>query len=139
MYVLDTSVISELMRAEPEKNVLRWAASVDADDFATTAICKAEILYGIAIMPDGRRRAELEEATSELFDKKLAWRVYPFDSEAAEVYARLRSRRTAVGRPMKEPDAQIAAIAAMHSAVLVTRNVADFERLGLELINPWAE
>ena len=75
MYVLDTNVISELMRAEPDENVLRWAATLEADEFATTAICEAEILYGITILPEGKRRKALEEAAKVLFDAKLERRV----------------------------------------------------------------
>ena len=137
MYVLDTNVISELMRAEPEENVLSWAATVDANEFATTAICEADILYGITILPERKRRKALEEAAKVLFDAKLERRVFPFDSEAAEIYARLRAHRTAIGRPIKEFDAHIAAIAVAHTSVLVTRDIADFEHMGLELVNPW--
>jgi predicted nucleic acid-binding protein len=139
MFILDTNVISELMRAKPDDNVLRWANSVDTDEFATTAICEAEILYGLAIMPDGKRRSELEEGAKLMFEQKLARRVFPFDSAAAEFYARLRAHQTAIGRPMKEPDAQIAAISAVHSGILVTRNISDFDHVSLELINPWAD
>jgi predicted nucleic acid-binding protein len=139
MFILDTNVISELMRAEPDAHVVRWASSVEAEDFATTAICEAEVLYGLALMPEGRRRTELQRGARVIFDQKLGRRVFPFDSEAAETYARLRAQRTAMGRPMREADAQIAAICAVQACILATRDIADFDNVGLELINPWTD
>jgi len=104
----------------------------------TTAITEAELLYGIALLPDGRRRRSLEEVINRIFAEDLTDRVLPFDSTAAHQFADLAASRRRAGRPIAEADARIAAIARSRGAALATRNVGDFVGCGLELINPWA-
>ena len=98
---------------------------------------EAELLYGVAITPTGRRRNALEAAMSRWLDLGFADRILPFDSSAARAYAEIASRRRHAGRPIGEADCQIAAISRSHGAVLVTRNVHDFEDTGVDLVDPW--
>lgn len=138
MIVLDTNVLSELLRARPADNVRRWVLIQPASTLFTTSICQAEILYGLALLPKGRRRADLSQAADALFDRKLAGRILSFDSAAARVYADMSAARRSMGRPIGQTDAQIAAIAASHGASVATRNVADFADCGVAIIDPWS-
>ena len=137
MIVLDTNVVSEVMRPAPSPEVLRWWAGYPASSLFTTTVTQAEILYGIALMAKGRRRQSLESAAKAVFAEDFAERVLPFDSDAAEVFAQIAAASRARGRPMTQLDAQIAAIAHSRGAALATRNTADFERRGVRLLNPW--
>jgi len=103
----------------------------------TTTICEAEIFYGLALMPRGRRRARLEQALTAIFEEDLADRILPFDSTAARAFASIAAKRRALGRPISEFDAQIAAIADSLGATLATRNVEDFAACGIKVISPW--
>ncbi len=136
MMVLDTNVISELMRPAPSKTVLDWLRRQNTRDLFTTTVSEAEIFYGIETAPFGRRRQELlRQAEAILGDFEN--RVLPFDRLAARVYASVASARKSMGRPAKIMDTQIAAICLCNEALLVTRNVADFEGCGVRLVNPW--
>ncbi len=137
MIVLDTNVISELMRIRPEPKILAWADGLDLDAVVITAMNEAEILHGLSRLPDGRRKQELQQGWDGLMAEMFTGRVLPFTSEAAHWYAELLRRRERMGRPMATADAVIAAIALAHGAALATRDVADFSDIGLELINPW--
>lgn len=137
MIVLDTNVISELLLPRPTPSVVDWLAEQHAGAIFTTAITEAEILYGIRLLPDGRRRRDLEAAILPIFSEDLAGRVLPFDREAADVYGAIATDRRKIGRPISQFDAQIAAITLSRGAALATRNVYDFESLGLSIINPW--
>ena len=137
MLVLDTNVASELMRPEPAAAVAFWIAERHAKEMFLTAVSEAELLYGIAIMPAGRRRDMLAAAMTQWLDLGFSERILPFDSAAARAYAAVASERRLAGRPIGEADCQIAAISRSRGAVLVTRNVRDFEGAGLEVINPW--
>ena len=137
MLVLDTNVASELMRPEPTPSVAAWIAGRDAEELYLTAVSEAEMLYGVAIMPTGRRRNALEVAMHRWLELGFADRILPFDSSAARAYAEIASRRRHAGRPIGEADCQIAAISRSHGAVLVTRNVRDFEDTGVDLVDPW--
>ena len=137
MIVLDTNVVSEIIARTPSQKVLEWLRLQRRDTIYTTAITEAEILTGVAVMPQGKRRAELEVATGTLFESHFASRILPFDSEAARIYPRLVAARKRLGRPVTALDAQIGAICAANGAALATRNVRDFEGCGLQLINPW--
>lgn len=137
MIILDTNVISELARINPEPNVVTWLDSLPAAEMATTAITAAELLYGVARLPDGRRRAALAETIEALINDDFRGRVEPFDSLAAQQYATVVVGREKKGRPISTADAQIAAICRVHSATLATRNTGDFTDTGIDLINPW--
>ncbi|CAG9166149.1 type II toxin-antitoxin system VapC family toxin [Cupriavidus pinatubonensis] len=139
MIVLDTNVLSELMRAQADSSVIGWLDRQEPASFAITAVTVAELLYGIARLPDGRRKAGLQEAALQMLDEEFADRVLPFDEDAAVHYAALVSQRDRAGRPISMADAQIAAICRHHAATLATRNSKDFEGTGLILANPWLD
>jgi predicted nucleic acid-binding protein len=136
MFVLDTNVLSAMMLADRTPQVAAWMAGQDEALLYTTAVSHAEILSGLAVMTDGRRRRALEEAAREMFDE-FEGRILPFDTEAASAYADLFAIRRKAGRPSAPLDLMIAAIARAQLAIMVTRNTADFEGCGLTLINPW--
>jgi len=139
MIVLDTNVVSELMRLDPNRDVLAWMeAQVPARVF-TTAVTKAEVLFGIETMPIGRRRLLLEKSANRTFGVNFSMRILPFDSGAAEFYAVIGAHRRSQGRPISYPDAQIAAIVLSRGATLATRNTKDFAHCGIKLVNPWGE
>ncbi len=138
MFALDTNVSSELMRPEPTTTVAAWFAQRDAQEMYLTAVSEAELRYGVAIMPTGKRRNTLEAAMTRWLDIGFRGRVLPFDSAAARAYAQIAADRRQAGRPVGEADCQIAAICRSRNAVLVTRNVRDFEGVGVEVINPWS-
>lgn len=137
MILLDTNVLSELIRREPDERVTRWLDSLDAAAVATTAITAAELLYGVARLPAGRRKKQLSEAIRGLIEEDFDGRVEAFDATAATHYAALVSDRETVGRPISVADAQIAAICRKLGATLATRNTSDFKDAGIELLDPW--
>lgn len=137
MIVLDTNVLSELMRPAPSETVLRWVAGYPAASLFTTTVTQAEILFGLALLPDGRRRSDLLAAARQMFAEDFAGRVLPFDTAAATAFAPIAAGRRQKGRPTGAFDAQIAAIASSRGAALATRNGADFLDCGLSLVNPW--
>ena len=136
MFVLDTNILSAMMRLDRMPEVATWMAGQDEDGLYTTAISHAEIFSGLAIMTDGRRRRALENTAREMFDE-FEGRIFPFDTDAAGAYADLFSIRRNAGRPSAPLDLMIAAIARARGANMVTRNTADFAGCGLSLINPW--
>jgi predicted nucleic acid-binding protein len=138
MIVLDTNVISELMRSEPHPAVVAWVASHPSATFCTTSVNKAEILYGILALPHGRRRTALVAAAEAMFAEDLADRILPFDEAAADRYAEIVVARRRAGRPIEALDALIAATALVAGADLATRDVGGFQGLGLTLIDPWS-
>jgi len=135
--VLDTNVISEMMKPEPTERVARWMAAQPATSLYTTAITQAEILHGVMLLPAGRRRSAVEAAAEAMFRGDFGGRVLPFGSDAARVYARIASDRGRAGRPISHFDAQIAAIARCTGAAVATRNVSDFGGCGVQVIDPW--
>jgi predicted nucleic acid-binding protein len=135
MIVLDTNVLSELTRERPSPRVLHWHGT--QEDLFTTAITQAEMFYGLELMPGGRRRRDMWTSLDRIFNDVFAVRILPFDSLAALMYADLAASRKRIGRPIKQPDAQIAAIARSRGAAVATRNTADFEHCGIKVINPW--
>ena len=137
MIILDTNVISELACTDPEPNVVNWLDSLPAAEVATTAVTATELLYGVARLPDGRRKASLAETIDALIREEFRDRVEPFDGRAAEQYATVVVGRERKGRPIGMADAQIAAICRVRSAALATRNTSDFTDTGIDLINPW--
>jgi predicted nucleic acid-binding protein len=137
MILLDTNVISELMRAEPAQAVLDWFAQRDATDLFISAITEAELRTGVAILPEGQRRDRLQQALDAMIDQDFQSRVLPFDSPAARAYADIAAQRRAAGRSITEADCQIAAIARALGVPVATRNTKDFAGCGITLINPW--
>lgn len=137
MIVLDTNVLSELIRPQPEARVVRWIDEQDPPSLAITAITAAELLFGVERLADGARKAQLADAIHALMDEEFAGRVLAFDGAAAEHYADLVAERERQGRPVATADGQIAAICRNHAARLVTRNVRDFEATGVETVDPW--
>lgn len=138
MIILDTNIISELMKPRPHPAVFDWFGMQAAARLFTTSVNKAEILYGIAALPDGRRRAELAVAAEEIFAEELADRVLPFDATAANHYAEIVVMRRRAGRPIESFDAQIAATALVFGADIATRDLSGFADCGVNLIDPWA-
>ncbi len=137
MFILDTNVISELMKRVPDNAVLSWLAASAAADLYTTTITQAEILYGIMLLPPGKRRTAFESAADAMFNEDFAGRILPFGGDAVHPYARIASKRSRSGRPISHLDAQIAAIAHATGAVILTRNTRDFDRCGVRVVNPW--
>lgn len=138
MIILDTNVVSELMRPSPVQVVADWSLSQDARGLFTTSVTLAEIRYGIERLADGQRKAQLRAKAADIFFG-LANKVLPFDARAALRYSTLMANRGRAGQPMAGFDAQIAAICLSHDAALATRNLKDFRHTGLDLINPWQQ
>lgn len=140
MILLDTNVLSEFMRPRPSARVVAWLDEQPAANVCTSAISRAEIELGLALMPKSRRQEALREAARAMFDEDFAGRCLPFDEGAARHYARIVSARIRAGRPISVEDAQIAAIALAHTLRLATRNTTDFASIdGLKVVNPWTD
>ena len=137
MIVLDTNVLSELITARPDPEVVSWLETQAMDALFTTAISQGEMLYGACILPAGRHRDTLLHEVEAIFSADMAGRVLPYDSDAAGIHATLAAMRRAWGRPISQPDAMIAGIVASRGAVLATRNVRDFEGCGIDVVDPW--
>ena len=138
MIIIDTTVISELMRLRPEPAVMAWFAAQYSAELYLTTINEAELRAGAAILPPGRRRERLAAEVDAVVREEFAGRVLPFDSAAARAYAEIAGARRSLGRPILEADCQIAAIACASEAAVATRNSADFWHCGIALIDPWA-
>lgn len=137
MIVLDTNVISELLRPAPAGQVMSWIASQPLDNLYTTSITQAEMFYGVRILPEGNRRTNLEQAIAAIFREDFAGRILPFDGGAAMAFAEIAAQRKLSGRAIPQADTQIAAITHFRQAHLATRNISDFEDISIPLINPW--
>lgn len=137
MILLDTNVLSELLRPSPSQMVLDWISKQPRASLFTSAIVRAEILYGIRLLPEGRRKAGLEDAALAIFKDEFAGQVLSFDVDAADAYAEIGAARRYTGKPISQFDAMIAGIARSRGAILATRNVKDFEECGIEVIDPW--
>lgn len=137
MIVLDTNVVSEVIRVEPNPQVIGWIDGILDDALFITAVTEAELLYGMERLPDGKRKSALAGAIEDIVEGDFRDRILPFDHGAASHYGRIVAGRERVGRPIAAPDAQIASICAFWGATLATRNVADFVGTGIELVNPW--
>jgi hypothetical protein len=135
--ILDTNVLSEMLRSAPDARVSGWLTAQPMTQMFTTAVTEAEIRYGVSRLPIGQRKDALQSAVDGLFNEDMSGRILPFDSEAAKLYAEIVSGRERVGRPMSQFDAEIAAVARSRGAKLATRNTTDFEGCGIDLINPW--
>jgi toxin FitB len=136
--VLDTNVLSELLRSHPHPAVLAWSETQNHARFAVAAVTEAELRFGLAILPDGRRKTVMTEAVDRIIRGALGGRVVAFDRPATVHYAAFMAARRSAGRPVAVTDAMIAATAlAAGAETLATRNVKDFEGSGLDLLNPW--
>ena len=136
--LLDTNVLSELMRSQPSSIVLGWFAQQEGAVFYTSAITQAELLLGVALLPGGKRRDAIAGAVEQMFDQDFAGRCLPFDELAGHEYAALVATRNKAGMPISTEDAQIAAIALRHGLALATRNTKDFRKINeLVLLDPW--
>jgi hypothetical protein len=137
LIVLDTNVLSEMMRPAPDPVVTEWLSARPATSLFTTTITQAEILYGLQLLTAANRRSRLATAAQEMFAIDFAGRVLSFDQAAAQAYAEIAVARRRAGRPIAQFDAQIAAIARSRDAAVATRNVPDFEVCGIGVIDPW--
>ncbi len=137
MILLDTNVLSELIRPAPERAVERWLADQPPASVFICAVTEAELRYGVALLPLGHRRSVLAAAIDAMLEVDFAGRVLPFDSASAIAFAQIAAGRRLAGRPISQADAQIAAVAQSRGAALATRNVPDFESCGIEVVNPW--
>ena len=137
MIILDTNVLSEFMRVAPSPVVMDWVGQQEASELFVTTITQAEVYYGLALLPVGKRRGDLERAARLMFEQDFEGRILTFDSAAAVEYAVVASLRRQVGKPIAQADAQIAAIALANNAMLATRNIPDFVDCQLILVNPW--
>lgn len=136
--LLDTNVLSEILRSVPDPKVLAWFSAQREDQLFVSAVTQAEMLLGARLLPEGRRRQRLEEALRGLFDTDFDARMLPFDRDAVGHYVDIVASRRRAGRPISQFDAQIAAIARCRGLSLATRNVRDFEGCGLRVADPWA-
>lgn len=138
MFVVDTNVLSELMNPRGSAEVIAWADACPRQDQFTTALNQAEILYGLAIMPKGRKRNDRILWADAMFAEDFHGRILPFDERAAGHYADIVATRQRLGRRIEPVDAQIAAIARVHGMTVVTRDTKDFADCGIDVVNPWA-
>jgi toxin FitB len=137
MTILDTNVISELMKPAPSTAVIQWFEAQRRPRLFTSAPSMAEVFLGVQLLPRGKRREGVESAARLMFEVKFEGKVLPFDSTSAALYAEIVVRHRKAGRPISFWDAQIASIARSHGAALATRDVRDFEGSGIEIVNPW--
>jgi len=137
MIILDTNVLSELMKPNPSPEVVSWTESNLSAELFIATITQAEILYGIELLPDGKRKNNLQFAAKLMFEEDFNQRILPFDQLAAKFYASIASSRKKSGKPISQFDAQIAAIAKSRGANISTRNEKDFTKCGVKVINPW--
>lgn len=137
MLVLDTNVVSELMRPQPDERVLSWIRGQPIGTMAVTTITIMEIRYGIARLPEGVRKGALEAKFRQFLARGFAGRVLPFDEDAAEMSATIRALRSRMGRHIGTEDCMIAGIARQHGATVVTRDARGFEGYGVPVVNPW--
>jgi len=136
--ILDTNVLSEALRPEPDAAVMAWLAAQSTAAMFTTTVTRADLLYGVGLLPAGRRHDDLHAAVVAILDEDMAGRVLPFDKDAADAYADIAVARKRAGQPLSQFDAMIAGIARSRGATVATHNSSDFVDCGIELANPWA-
>lgn len=137
MIVLDTNVLSELIRPAPKPSVVEWLREQKRSSLFTTTISRGEMLLGVMLLADGQRKRRLHDEVSAIFVEDMADRILPYDSDAADAFVAITAARRASGRPIGQSDAMIAGIVRSRGARLATRNVRDFEGCGIVLIDPW--
>ncbi|MBP0606003.1 MULTISPECIES: type II toxin-antitoxin system VapC family toxin [Burkholderia] len=138
MILVDTNVISEPLRREPSAAVIEWLDAQNVDTLFVAAISLAEIRFGVAVLPVGRRRDWLEQSIEQRVVPLFRGRILPFDDAASKAYASLRAKARGTGNAMASADGLIAATAAANGLIVATRDVAPFEAAGLRVIDPWA-
>lgn len=138
MIVLDTNVLSEVMRPVPDAGVLAWLAVQPRLSLFTSTITRGELLYGVFLLPEGRRKEGLLHVLQDIFEEDLAGQILSFDSASADAFAEIAIARREAGRPISQNDAMIAAVARSRGASLATRNIRDFVGCGVHLIDPWS-
>ncbi len=139
MIVLDTNALSEALKPSPSQAVLDWLAAQEPRGVFITTITQAEVLYGIESLPAGKRKVHLSAAVERVFVERFPGRILPFDEDAARLFAKIVRQRDAVGHPISQFDAMIAAIARSQSAAVATRNTGDFDGCGVRVVNPWVD
>lgn len=137
MIILDTNVISEAIRPTLDPRVQAWLKRMPRATLFTTVISRAELLYGVALLPDGRRKSDMKQAVLRILDSGFKGRIIDFDIECADIFAEISAQRRQQGKPISQADAMIAAMALARKASLATRNTKDFQGCGVELVNPW--
>ncbi len=137
MFVLDTNVLTELMDIGGAPQVMAWVNPIRKGDLFTTVLNQAEIFYGIALMPEGRRRNQLAARAELMFDEDFHERVLPFDERAVRHFVDIAVKTKKRGREVRTFDPQIAAIARAHDMTVVTRNVKHFEGCDVDILDPW--
>lgn len=137
MIVLDTNVLSDLMRPAPSDAVVSWLSAQPNSSQYITSVTQSEILHGILLLPTGKRRTALLSAAEAMFEHDFAGRILAFGMDAAPLYAKIAADRRRAGHPISQFDAQIAAIVRATGAKLATRNVTDFSGCGITVVNPW--
>ncbi len=138
MIILDTNVFSEALKPSPSRAVLRWLSTQEKLAVFTTTITLAEVLYGIEVLPPGKRSGGLSHLVESLFADEFQDRILPFDDDAARVFPEIVVDRERMGRPIAQFDAMIASIARCTRSTVATRNTDDFEDCGIQIVNPWA-
>ena len=138
-YLLDTNVVSEWTKPQPDAGVIKWLAEADEDRVFLSAVTLAEVRYGIELLPKGARRDRLSNWLRNELTERFAGRILPIDSSVAEVWGQLLARTQAVGRTLSIMDGFISATAEVHQMTVVTRNVTHFQGLGHPIFNPWTE
>ncbi len=137
MILLDTNIVSEVMRPRPDDHVIDWLNRQNSTDLYVSSVTIAEIIYGIWVLPDGRRKQTLQQRFEQFLKTAFQYRILGFDEPEARIYGRLMGESRLAGRPMSIPDGQIAAIAVQNQCAIATRNIRDFNRCGVRLINPF--
>jgi predicted nucleic acid-binding protein len=137
--ILDTNVLSEVLVPVPSPAVLRWLAAQEPSSVFTTTITQAELLYGVEVLPPGKRRTRLLVGVEKILNDEFEGRILPFDEEAARRFSKIVAARDGMGRPISQFDAMIAAIASSRRLAVATRNTNDFNHCGIRIIDPWKE
>ena len=138
MIILDTNVLSEVLKASPDERVVAWLKDQPRPSLFTTTVARGEILSGIRLLPGGKRRRALWDAALAIFNEDFAERVLSFDNDAADAYAEVGASRRAAGRPISQFDAVIAGMARSRGASVATRNAKDFEGCCIDVVDPWS-
>ena len=137
MIILDTNIISELMKVSPDNKVIRWVDDQEITQLFITAITIAEIEYGLNALPAGTRKSMLEVAFNKSIKQAFKYRIHSFDENSAKFYGAIMGKKKALGKPMSILDGQLAGVVRAQGAMLATRNIRDFAHCDIELINPF--